>query len=288
MKKHSGPMDLIKTSYYIRGLIIKMLASAGSGHTGGSLGLADVFTSLYFNTINHNPDNPGDPLRDRVILSAGHVAPVLYATLSAAGYFDVSELFTLRKFGSRLQGHPARDKRLPGIETSSGSLGQGLSIAVGMALAARLNNQNFRIYSIHGDGELQEGQIWEAAMSAAHYKLSAITAIVDCNGLQIDGPVDRVMNLSPLRDKWASFGWNVLECDGHNHNEIQACFKLASQNTEAPSVVLAHTKMGKGVYTIENDNRWHGKAPNPEEATEFLCQLNESLKIELSKNQEKS
>lgn len=283
MIKISDPYKLLNISYQTRALIVKMLSAAGSGHTGGSLGLADIFTCLYFNELNHNPENPLWPDRDRVILSIGHVAPVFYATLSQAGYFDKSELFTLRKFGARLQGHPGMDWGLPGIETSSGSLGQGLSIATGMAIVAKKRSSDIRVFSIHGDGELQEGQIWEAAMAAAHYNLDNITAIVDLNGVQIDGPTREVMHLEPLDAKWQAFGWNVIGCDGHNISGILEAFRQARACSGKPSVILARTIMGKGVKTIENDHRWHGRAPSPAEAVEFLCQIEEIFRDELSK-----
>ncbi len=283
MIKISDPRKLLNISYQTRALIVKMLSAAGSGHTGGSLGLADIFTCLYFNELNHNPENPVWPDRDRVILSIGHVAPVFYATLAQAGYFEKSELFTLRKFGSRLQGHPGLDSRLPGIETSSGSLGQGLSIATGMAIVAKKRSSDIRVFSIHGDGELQEGQIWEAAMAAAHYNLDNITAIVDLNGVQIDGPTREVMHLEPLAAKWQAFGWNVIGCDGHNISGILNAFRQARAYSGKPSVILARTIMGKGIRTIENDYRWHGRAPSPAEAIEFLCQIDEIFRDELAK-----
>jgi transketolase len=257
----------------IRISIIKSLANAGSGHLGGSLGLTDIFTSLYFNILNHDPENPGWEDRDRLILSIGHVAPVLYAALAHSGYFPVEELLTLRIFGSRLQGHPGRDHGLPGIELSAGSLGQGLSVSVGRALAGKIDHKSWRVYSIHGDGELQEGSIWEAAMSAAHHRLENLTAIIDRNSLQIDGPTEKVMSLEPLAEKWKSFGWNVLNCDGHNHNEIIQCCESAKNEVGKPTVIIARTTMGKGIKSIENDYRWHGKAPTAEQAIDFIRQL---------------
>nr|MBC8488623.1 transketolase [Bacteroidota bacterium] len=209
--------QLKKLAKDIRIDIIKSLSEAGSGHTGGSLGITDIFTVLYFNVLNHDPGNPEWEDRDRVILSIGHVAPVLYSTLAHAGYFPKEELKTLRKLGSRLQGHPGKEHGLPGIELSAGSLGQGLSVSVGVAISAKMDNKNRRVYSIHGDGELQEGAIWEAAMSAAHYKLNNLTAVVDRNCVQIDGKTSDVMELEPLADKWKSFGWNVIRCNGHDH-----------------------------------------------------------------------
>ncbi|MEI6766271.1 MAG: transketolase [Bacteroidota bacterium] len=268
-----SPTEIKETAKLLRADILRSLAEAGSGHTGGSLGLADVFACLYFNIMNHRPDEPLWPDRDRLVLSIGHVAPVLYASLAHAGYFPLEELLTLRKLGSRLQGHPGRDHGLPGIEVSSGSLGQGLSVAVGMALSAKSDNKSWRTFSIHGDGELQEGSIWEAAMSAAHYKLDNLTALVDRNGLQIDGPTQKVMALEPLADKWAAFGWNVIECSGNEPEEIIEAYGIAGRHKGQPSVILAGTLMGKGVPEIENDYRWHGKAPSKEEAERFICQI---------------
>ncbi len=253
--------------------IIKSLSDAGSGHTGGSLGLADLFTALYFRILHHQPDRPEWEGRDRLILSIGHVAPVLYTTLAHAGYFPVEELKTLRKLGSRLQGHPGRDHGLPGLELSAGSLGQGLSVAVGMALAGKMDNRPWTVYSIHGDGELQEGSVWEAAMSAAHHKLDNLIAIVDRNGLQIDGKTSEVMQLEPLREKWEAFGWTVFECDGHHFGEIITAFEKAQKTRGKPAVIIAHTIMGKGIPEIEGVYRWHGKAPSKEEGKRFAEQL---------------
>ena len=269
-------LKLQKIAAAIRKSVVASLAEAKSGHLGGSLGLADIFTALYFSVLNHNPSSPEWPGRDRLVLSIGHVAPVLYAALAHAGYFPVEELKTLRKSGSRLQGHPARDHGLPGLELSAGSLGQGLSVAVGMALAAKLDGKSHRIYSIHGDGELQEGSIWESAMSAAHYNLDNLTAIVDRNGLQIDGHTENVMKLEPLGDKWRSFGWNVLECNGNNIRQfLEACTKARSAQGK-PSVIIATTIMGKGIRQIEGDYRWHGKVPSIEQAGEFIGEIENS------------
>ncbi|NTW32199.1 MAG: transketolase [Bacteroidetes bacterium] len=273
MNKISSIKDLQQISKNIRVNIIKMLAEAGSGHLGGSLGLADVFACLYFNILNHNSENPEWADRDRLILSIGHVAPVLYASLAEAGYFPKEELLTLRKLNSRLQGHPGRDHGLPGLELSAGSLGQGLSVAVGIALAAKSDKKDWRIYTIHGDGELQEGSIWEAAMSAAHYHLDNITALIDRNFCQIDGRTSDVMELEPLADKWKSFGWEVINCNGNNIQEILDAYSKAKTIKEKPSVIIAQTLMGKGISSIENDYHWHGKAPSKEEAENFIKQL---------------
>ena len=253
--------------------IINSLAEAGSGHTGGSLGLADVFTALYFQILNHNPKQPDWEDRDRLILSIGHVAPVLYTSLAHAGYFPVSELLSLRKLGSRLQGHPGRDHGLPGIELSAGSLGQGLSVAVGMALSAKMDKKNWKVISIHGDGEMQEGSVWEAAMSAAHYKLDNLVAVVDRNGVQIDGKTSDVLEIEPLTKKWQSFGWNVLECDGHDFKNIIQTFNKAYNTKNIPSVIIANTIMGKGVKEIEGNYHWHGRVPDKKEAEIFINQL---------------
>lgn len=260
----------------IRKSVIISLAEAKSGHLGGSLGLADVFTALYFSVLSHDPANSRWNNRDRVILSIGHVAPVLYATLAHAGYFPLEELGTLRKLGSRLQGHPGRDHGLPGLELSAGSLGQGLSVATGMALAAKMDHQSHRIFSIHGDGELQEGSIWEAAMASAHHRLDNLVAIVDRNGLQIDGKTEDVMKLEPLSAKWDSFGWKVIECDGNDMEQLLDAFATAVKDQHKPAVIIARTIMGKGIKSIEGDYRWHGKAPSHEEVEKFLIELDDS------------
>ncbi len=257
----------------IRADILRSIAEAGSGHTGGSLGLADLFTTLYFHILNHKPDAPSWEGRDRLILSIGHVAPVLYTTLAHAGYFPCEELMTLRKFGSRLQGHPGRDHGLPGIELSAGSLGQGLSVAVGMAISAKMDQKEWRVYSVHGDGEMQEGSIWEAAMSAAHYKLDNLVAFIDRNGVQIDGRTSDVMEIEPLDQKWKAFGWEVFVCDGHDHRQISDTVDMAKEVKGKPSVIILKTLMGKGVKSIEGDYRWHGKAPSKEELERFLGEL---------------
>ncbi len=255
------PEELRHISKEIRKDIIRSLAEAGSGHTGGSLGLADIFSCLYFGILNHRPDEPGWPERDRLILSIGHVAPVLYASLAHAGYFHREELLSLRKLGSRLQGHPGRDHGLPGLELSAGSLGQGLSVAVGMAMAAKMDGRKYHIFSIHGDGELQEGSIWEAAMSASQYKLENLTALIDRNGLQIDGPTKEIMSIAPLSEKYKAFGWNVIEIDGHNMTEILRAFEKADTIKAMPTVIIANTVKGKGVTYAENVVGYHGVAP---------------------------
>lgn len=259
--------ELCKT---VRQDILTMIAHAGSGHPGGSLSATEIMVTLYFSVMNIDPQNPQDPDRDRFILSKGHVAPVLYSVLARRGYFHPKELNTLRRFGSRLQGHPHRDST-PGLDCSSGSLGQGLSIAAGLALAAKTKGKNYRSYCLMGDGEIQEGQIWEAAMTAAHYKLDNLCAIVDWNGVQLDGTTKEVMNVDPVADKFRSFGWNVLECDGHDLGQLQACFDLANRAKGRPTVLVAQCVKGKGVSFMEGKAAWHGTAPN-------LKQLEEALK----------
>jgi len=257
----------------IRQSVIRSLAEAGSGHLGGSMSSADILTALYFSVIKHHPAEPTWPGRDRFILSIGHIAPVLYATLAEAGYFPKEELLTLRKAGSRLQGHPGRDHKLPGLELSAGSLGQGLSVAVGMAIAFRMDGLANRIYCLNGDGELQEGSVWEAAMSAAHHKLDKLCLIIDRNGLQIDGSTETVMALEPLKKKFEAFGWNTLECDGHDFRSLLSAFQKTRLETSRPSVIIAKTLMGKGIKSIEGDYRWHGKAPSKEQAEEMIKEV---------------
>lgn len=261
----------------IRKSIILSLAEAGSGHLGGSLGLTDLFTYLYFHELRHNPEKPKWEDRDRLILSIGHVAPVLYATLAHAGYFPKEELLTLRKLSSRLQGHPGKDHGLPGIEISSGSLGQGISVAVGLALAFKMDKKSNRVFTICGDGELQEGSVWEAAMSASHYKLDNLIAIVDRNHCQIDGSTADVMELEPLTLKWAAFGWHVITCDGNNFFDITEAFEEATQIIKQPIVIIAQTLMGKGVPSIESDYRWHGKVPTKKQSMDFISELEKPL-----------
>ena len=274
----AGDIKILKSiARDIRVSVIKSIAEAGSGHTGGSLGLADVFTALYFNLLKHNPKEPDSPDRDRLILSIGHVAPVLYASLAKAGYFAEDELLSLRKLGSRLQGHPGRDHGLPGIELSAGSLGQGLSVGVGMALAAKIDNKDWTVTVILGDGELQEGSVWEAAMSAAHHKLDKLIAVVDRNFVQIDGTTSSVMDIEPLKDKLKAFGWKVFICDGNNIEDFISTYNKAREVKNMPSVIIANTKMGKGVSSIEGDYHWHGKAPSKELAKEFIAEINNNF-----------
>lgn len=253
---------LEKKANEIRQSIIEMLVEAKSGHTAGPLGMADIFTLLYFEVLKHNPQDPLWNDRDRLILSNGHICPVLYATLAHAGYFPVEELMTLRKFGSRLQGHPHREA-LPGLETSSGPLGSGLSQAVGMALAERMDSPytSKYIYCLLGDGELNEGQIWEAAMHAGKEQLHNLIAIVDRNGIQIDGYTKDVMPLEPLREKFESFNWDVQEVDGHNMRAVNDAIGKAQAVYSQPSLIIAHTIPAKGVDVFERDFRWHGNPP---------------------------
>jgi transketolase len=256
----------------IRKDIITMLAEAGSGHTAGPLGMADIFSALYFHVLNHKPDQPDWEDRDRLILSNGHICPVRYTAMAHAGYFPQEELTTLRKFSSRLQGHPEK-KRLPGIETTSGPLGSGLGIATGIAKAAIMDHKKYHIYCIMSDGEQQAGNLWESAMFAAHNKLANITGIIDRNYIQIGGSTEDIMGLDSLKDKYEAFDWHVLEIDGHNIEEfIDACNQTKAVE-EKPSVIIAHTIPGKGVASIEKDYTWHGKAPSPEEAEDFKDQI---------------
>jgi transketolase len=272
MKTHTlEELELIAND--IRVDIIRMLEAAGSGHSAGPLGLADIFTALYFDILNHNPKQPDWDERDIMLLSNGHCVPVRYAAMARAGYFDRKELMTLRKLGSRLQGHPEREK-LPGLENTSGPLGCGLSQASGMALAMRMNKQQHRwIYVVMGDGELNEGNIWEAAMLASKYKLNNIIGIIDRNNIQIDGPTESVMPLEDLRAKWEAFGWHVLEIDGNNIEAIIDTCAMARAIVEKPVMIIAHTIPGKGVDFMESDFHWHGAPPNHEQAVIALHEL---------------
>lgn len=273
MAKDLSIVVLEKKANDIRKDIIRMLEHAGSGHSAGPLGLADIFAALYFSILNYNPKKPDWEKRDLLLLSNGHTVPVQYVAMAHAGYFDRSELVTLRKFGSRLQGHPERTK-LPGLETTSGPLGSGLSQACGIALAMRMDKQTHRwVYVVMGDGELDEGNIWEAAMLAGKYRLSNIIGIIDRNNIQIDGPTENVMPLEDLRAKWEAFGWHVLDIDGNNMQEIIDACKLGRAIIEKPVMIIAHTIPGKGVDFMEYDFHWHGKAPSKEEAKKALHEL---------------
>ena len=252
--------------------VIKEVFSAGSGHPGGSLSAADIVTVLYFSEMNIDPADPGMEDRDKLILSKGHAAPVQYAALAERGFFDTAELATLRKLGSRLQGH-AKMGLVPGIEMSTGSLGQGFSVSVGMALANKLDGKNGRIYALLGDGELQEGIVWEAAMSAGHYHLDNLCAIVDWNGLQIDGKNDDVMTVRPIDEKFSAFGFNVIMIDGHDFEQIFSAFENARACKGKPTVIIASTHKGHGVSFMEDQAGWHGKAPNEEQARQAVEEL---------------
>jgi transketolase len=252
--------------------ILKMLTEAGSGHTGGSLSAADVVTALYFYKMRHRPDVPNWRERDRFILSKGHAAPLLYVVLALTGYFDISVLKTLRKIGSPLQGHPC-SKTLSGVEISTGSLGQGLSISNGIAIGLKIDNLNSRVYCLLGDGETQEGQVWEAAMTAAHYKLDNVCAIIDLNGLQIDGPVSKVKAIEPVASKWSAFGWHVIDIDGHDMEAILKAFDEAETIKGKPSVILARTVKGKGVSFFEGKVEYHGIVPTRDELEMALKEL---------------
>jgi len=267
--------ELEKMARQLRRHIISMIAAAGSGHPGGSLSAADIVTALYFNVLRHDPADPLWPERDRFILSKGHAAPVLYAALAEGGYFPVSELSTLRKLGSRLQGHTDRTLT-PGVEMSSGSLGQGLSYGIGVALAGRLDLRDYHVYVLLGDGECDEGQVWEAAMAAAHYKVDNLTAIVDNNDLQLDGRVCDIMGLQPLPDKWRAFNWHVLEINGHDMGQVVQALRQARDIKGKPAVIVARTVKGRGISFMENNVDFHGKAPTPQEAEQALKELEQA------------
>lgn len=270
--KKATVADMQQIANDLRKTVIEMLLEAGSGHTAGSLGTADIFTALYFNILNIDPDKPDMETRDRFILSNGHVVPIWYATLSARGYFDKKELWTFVKTNTKLQGHP-KFKSLPGIENSSGSLGQGFSQAIGMALAAKMDNKPYRVYVMTGDGELEEGQIWEGAMFAPNKKLNNITWIIDRNNIQIDGFTEDIMPLENLREKLESFNWFVVEVNGHNIEEIISACDTAKTVTQRPTAIIAHTIPGKGVEFMEYKFEWHGKPPDKKEAIQALKDL---------------
>jgi transketolase len=272
--------DLSALATQIRRDILRMVHGVNSGHPGGSLGCADFFTALYFKVMKHDPAFSMDAREeDLFILSNGHISPVFYATLSRAGYFPISELATFRKLNSRLQGHPATHEHLPGVRIASGSLGQGLSVAAGAALTKKMNGDQHLVFSLHGDGELDEGQIWEAALFAAHHKIDNLIATIDWNGQQIDGPTDKVMGLGDLRAKFESFGWLVLEMNGNEMNEVVAGLEKAKSLTgnQKPIVILMRTAMGKGVDFMEGTHEWHGIAPNDEQLKRALEQLPETV-----------
>ena len=273
-------MEIVKIASQVRRDIVRMVAEVNSGHPGGSLGCADFLTVLYFEIMNHNKNFDMDAKGEDVFyLSNGHISPVWYSVLARSGYFPVSELGTFRKLGSKLQGHPSTDKKLPGIRMASGSLGQGLSCAIGTAITKKLNKENSIVYTLHGDGELQEGQICEAAMYASAKKIDNLIATIDYNGRQIDGDVEDVLSLGNLKAKWEAFGWMTFEMDGHNVSEIISTLNQAKSETGkgSPIVIIMKTEMGKGVDFMEGSHKWHGVAPNPEQLKSALNQLEETL-----------
>lgn len=261
-------LELQKHANDVRKGIVTAVHSAKAGHPGGSLSAADIFTYLYFEKMNIDPKNPDKEDRDRFVLSKGHTAPGLYSALAYRGFFPVEDLKTLRHLGSYLQGHPCI--HIPGVDMSSGSLGQGISAAVGMALGGKLDNRDFRVYTLLGDGEIEEGQVWEAAMYAAHYKLDHLTAFVDNNGLQIDGPITEVMSSLPIGEKFQAFGWHVIETDGHDMEKLHEAIEEAKTISGKPTMIVMKTVKGKGVPEIENQVGWHGKAPSKEECERFI------------------
>lgn len=267
--------ELQRMANKLRLHVVEMTYAANSGHPGGSLSAADIISALYFKVMRHDPKNPNWEDRDRFILSKGHVAPVLYAALAESGYFPVEDLITLRQLGSKLQGHPVRGK-VPGVEMSTGSLGQGLSMSCGIALAGKMDGKDYKVYCMLGDGELQSGQNWEAAMFAANYKLDNLIAIVDRNRLQICGDTEEVMSLEPLVDKWMAFGWDVIETDGHDIDKVVAAFEEAKADRDSPVVIIFNTVKGKGVSFMENNPGFHGKACN---ATEYKQAVEELKKV---------
>lgn len=272
--------ELQKTASQVRRDIVRMVHGCSSGHPGGSLGCADFLTALYFKVMKHDPafnmDGVGE---DLFFLSNGHISPVFYSVLARSGYFEVAELASFRKINSRLQGHPATHEHLPGVRIASGSLGQGMSVAVGAAFAKKLNGDDRLVYSLHGDGELQEGQNWEAIMSAAHHKVDNLISTVDYNGQQIDGPTTEVMDLGNLASKWSAFGWDVMHMDGNDMEDVLATLEAAKKRTGRglPIVILMKTVMGQGVDFMMSGHHWHGKAPNDEQLATALAQLDESL-----------
>ncbi len=277
-KKITNMKQLNLIANTIRQDVVRMLHEAKSGHSAGSIGLADIFTALYFNVLYHDPGNPDWPDRDRLVLSNGHVCPVLYSALANAGYFPTEELMTLRKLGSRLQGHPHRGT-LPGIENSSGPLGQGLSQAVGMAIVAKAERKRWRVYAMVSDGEQQEGQSWEAVMLAAKHKLGNLTAIMDRNNIQIDGYTEEVMPIEPLAEKYRAFGWNVINVDGHNIKKIIDACEESKAVYEKPTMIIAHTIPGKAVSFMEQRFEWHGKPPSEDDMKKAIEELENVRKI---------
>ncbi|MDR1122588.1 MAG: transketolase [Endomicrobium sp.] len=270
--------DLKIVSANVRKDIVKMLELAGSGHPGGSLSAVELVVGLYFKHMKFNPKDTNDLSRDYFVLSKGHACPVLYAVLARLECFSLNELCTLRKIGSRLQGHPAKDKKLPGIEVSTGSLGYGLSIGAGISVGMKRAKKNNKVYVLMGDGEQQEGSIWEAAMAASQFKLDNLCAIVDNNGLQIDGAIKDVMNIEPLADKYRSFGWNVLQIDGHNFFEVDRAYSQFKETKDKPTAIIAKTVKGKGISYMENLTEWHGKIPSKELVQKALEEIDVLIK----------
>ena len=265
-------LNLAEICKDVRRDIVTMISKAGSGHPGGSLSSVEIMVTLYYKVMHVDAKNPHDPKRDRFILSKGHIAPALYSVLARKGYFDMAALGTLRQFGSILQGHPHMSST-PGLDCSGGSLGQGLSIASGLAMAAKKQGLDYRTYCLMGDGEIQEGQIWEAAMTAAHFKLDNLCAILDLNGIQLDGPTAEIMNVESAADKFRAFNWNVIEVDGHDLDQLAAAFESAEQHKGAPTVIVAKCVKGKGVSYMENTCAWHGAAPNAEQLAQALAEI---------------
>ena len=269
-------LELQKIANEVRKGIVTGVHSAKAGHPGGSLSAADIFTYLYFEEMNIDPKNPTDPDRDRFVLSKGHTAPALYGTLAERGYFPVEDMKTFRHIGSYLQGHPDM-KKVPGVDMSTGSLGQGVSVAAGMALAAKLDNKDYRVYSILGDGELEEGQVWEAAMFAPHYKLDNFTIFIDNNGLQIDGNITDVMNPTPIDKKFEAFGWNVIHASAHDFNELLDAINAAKACKGKPTAIIMKSIKGKNVSFMENQAAWHGSAPNDEQYAQAIAELDAKI-----------
>ena len=264
--------ELKNKSITVRKTIIEMLTAAKSGHPGGSLSPVELIIALYFEKLTHNPKKPHWPDRDRVVFSKGHACPLWYTVLADFGYFPRKHLIELRKYGCILQGHPDC-LRTPGVDISSGSLGQAFSAACGMAAAGKLDNKSYRVYVLLGDGEIQEGQVWEAAMSAAHYKLDNLCAILDYNGFQIDGSIEDIMQIEPLADKWKAFGWHTIEIDGHNYPQIINAYNKAETIKGKPTIIIAKTVKGKGVSFMENTSDWHGKTPNKEQGAQAIKEI---------------
>mgnify|MGYP001809896633 CR=1 FL=1 len=267
---------LLKTATHIRKSVVEAVTAAGSGHPGGSLSIADIMTYLYFREMRIDPANPQNPDRDRFVMSKGHCSPALYATLAERGFFPKEDLLGFRQASSYLEGHPNMNK-VPGVDMSTGSLGQGISAAVGMAMVGKLDRKDYRVFAMMGDGELDEGEVWEAAMSAAHYKLDNLTAFVDWNGLQIDGDIKKVMNPEPIADKFAAFNWNVIVIDGHDPVQIESAVEAAKAHKGAPTVIVSRCIKGKGVSFMENQASWHGTAPKKEQRDQAIEELDAYL-----------